>query len=129
MKQIIKVDEELKNKIIDLEKKCELICRNLVQKYQPEFSQLNQQLVIELMRMINGKTVTNQNLLDINYESLIEIGVEQDDEYYPNTTIPIWKCKADWFQKIGYLTRRDSIQLEEMISSIVREMLDDKEGE
>jgi hypothetical protein len=114
---------------MDLEKKCELICRGLEQKYQSEFNQHNQQLVIEFMRTLNGQTVTNQNLLDINYESSIEIGVEQDDEYYPNTTIPIWKCKSEWFQKIGYLTRRDANQLEEMISSIVMEMLDDEEGE
>ncbi len=129
MKQIIKVDEELKKKIIELEKKCEWICSHLAEKYQNEFHQHNQQLVIEFMRTINGKTVTNQNLFDSHYESYIEIGVEQDDEYFPNTTIPIWKCKSEWFQKIGYLTRRDSIQLEEMISSIVKEMLDDKEGE
>ncbi|MDP4108026.1 MAG: hypothetical protein Q8935_24185, partial [Bacillota bacterium] len=62
-------------------------------------------------------------------ESFIEVGIEHDEEYYPNAYIPIWKCKGEWFQKIGYLTRRNNEQLNSMISSLVKEMLADKEGD
>lgn len=129
LKQIIQVDDELKNKIIELEKECEILCHELQRRNQPFFAQKNQQLVIELMRTKNGKMGTNLDILEINYESAIEIGVENSEEYFPNTSIPIWKCKSEWFQKIGYLTRRNIAQLEKMITSIVKEMLDDKEGE
>ena len=129
MKQIIQVNDEQKQKIIELEKKCEAICLALEQKYQSEFKRLDQQLVIELIRMKKGKPTTDLDILEIDYESFIEVGIEHDEEYYPNAYIPIWKCKGEWFQKIGYLTRRSTLQLEDMVSSIVKEMLSDKEGE
>jgi hypothetical protein len=129
LKQIIQVDDEQKRKIIELEQECEAIGKTLVPKYQPEFKRLDQQLVIELIRKKKGKYVTVLNILDIDYESFIEIGIEQGEEYYPNAYIPIWKCKSEWFQKIGYLTRRTPEQLENMISSLVVEMLADKERE
>jgi hypothetical protein len=128
LKQIIQVDDEQKQKIILLEEECEAICRNLESKYQPEFKRHNQQLVIELIRKKKGKPTTAMDILEIDYESFIEVGIEQAEEYYPNAYIPIWKCKGEWFQKIGYLTRRTTGQLEEMVSSIVNEMLADKEN-
>ena|SRR5213080_1634514 len=129
LKQIIQVNDEQKQKIIELEKKCEAICLALEQKYQPEFKRLGQQLVIELIRKKKGKPTTDLDILEIDYESFIEVGIEHNEEYFPNAYIPIWKCKGEWFQKIGYLTRRSSQQLEAMVSLLVKEMLSDKEGD
>lgn len=129
LKQIIQVDDELKTKIMILENECELISKTIEHKYQHEFKRFNEQLVIELIRKKKGKIASEADLLEIDYESFIEIGLEHGDEYYPNAYIPIWKCKGEWFQKIGYLTRRSIDQLEKIMSSLVEEMLEDKEGE
>lgn len=129
LKQIIQVNDEQKQKIIELEKKCEAICLVLEQKYQPEFKRLDQQLVIELIRKKKGKLTTDLDILEIDYESFIEVGIEYNEEYFPNAYIPIWKCKGEWFQKIGYLTRRSTQQLEDIVSLLVKEMLSDKEGD
>lgn len=125
MKQIIQVDDELKEKIIELEFEIEELCRKLEQQYQPEFTKKNQKLVIELLRRINGKAATNTDSLENSYESFIEIGFEKGEDYFPNTSIPVWKCKSEWFQKIGYLTNKNNMQLEKMILSFIKEMLDE----
>jgi signal recognition particle subunit SEC65 len=129
LKQIIQIDDEQKQKIIEIEKECEIICHELEEKYQPEFKNNDKQLVIELIRKKKGKLATALDILEADYESFIEVGIEHEEEYYPNAYIPIWKCKGEWFQKIGYLTRRTKEQLNIMISSLVKEMLADKEGE
>jgi hypothetical protein len=129
LKQIIQIDDEQKRKIIEIEKECEIICQELEGKFQPEFTNNDKQLVIELIRKKKGKLATALDILEVDYESFIEVGIEHDEEYYPNAYIPIWKCKGEWFQKIGYLTRRTKEQLVIMISSLVKEMLVDKEGE
>jgi len=125
LKQIVQIDNVLKEQIITLENNCEAICNELERKYQQEFRRFCHKIVIELIRIKNGQPTTNQDLLEADYESFIEIGVEYDGEYYPNSYIPIWKCKMEWFQKIGYLTRRTIPQLEKMISAIAGEMLED----
>jgi signal recognition particle subunit SEC65 len=129
LKQIIQIDDEQKQNIMAIEKECEIICRELEEKYQPEFNKMDKQLVIELIRKKKGKPAKATDILETNYESFIEVGIEYDEEYYPNAYIPIWKCKGEWFQKIGYLTRRNNEQLNSMISSLVKEMLADKEGD
>jgi signal recognition particle subunit SEC65 len=129
LKQIIQIDDEQKQKIYEIEKDCETICRKLEEEYQPQFREIDKQLVIELIRKKKGKLASAVDLLEIDYESFIEVGIEHNEEYYPNAYIPIWKCKGEWFQKIGYLTRRSNEQLNSMISSLVKEMLTDKEGE
>lgn len=125
MKQIIPVNDELKIKITEIEKNCEIICKRLAAKYQANFSQFDAQVVIELIRIQNGRPASEKDLVEGDYESFIEIGFDQRGEYYPNSRIPIWKCKNEWFQKIGYVTRRDTHQLEIMISELVNEMMDD----
>lgn len=127
LEQIIQVDDEQKQKIIEMEKQCEILCRKLEQQYQLGFTRYNQHLVIELIRKKKGKPATALDILEIDYESFIEVGIEHDDEYYPNAYIPIWKCKSEWFQKIGYLTRRTTEQLHDIVSLLVKEMLADKE--
>lgn len=125
LKQIIPVNDELKEKIIEIEDNSEIICKHLVAKYQPKFRDFDAQVVIELIRIKSGKPVSNRELLEGDYESFIEIGFDQRGEYYPNSRIPIWKCKTEWFQKIGYVTRRNAEQLEMMISQLVLEMMED----
>lgn len=127
MKQIIQVDDNLKKKIIDLEIAVEALCQKLEQKFQPEFKNNGRYLVIELLRTKNGEVTTNEEILENYYESSVEIGIEHGEEYFPNTSIPVWKCKTEWFQKIGYLTNKNTMELQKMISSLVMEMLDDKE--
>jgi hypothetical protein len=127
LKQIIQIDDEQKQKIMAIEKECEIICRELGEKYQPEFNKMDKQLIIELIRKKKGKPAAATDILETDYESFIEVGIEHDEEYYPNAYIPIWKCKGEWFQKIGYLTRRNNEQLNSIISSLVKEMLADKE--
>jgi hypothetical protein len=127
LKQIIQIDDEQKQRIIEIEKECEKICLELEEKFQSEFQKIDKQLVIELIRKKKGKLATALDILETDYESFIEVGIEHSEEYYPNAYIPIWKCKGEWFQKIGYLTRRTKEQLTNMISSLIKEMLDDKE--
>jgi hypothetical protein len=129
LKQIIQIDDEQKQRIIEIEKECEKICLELIEKFQSEFKKVDKQLVIELIRKKKGKLATPLDVLETDYESFIEVGIEHGEEYYPNAYIPIWKCKGEWFQKIGYLTKRTKEQLTSMISSIVKEMLADKEVE
>jgi hypothetical protein len=129
LKQIIQIDDEQKQRIIEIEKECEKICLELGEKFQSEFQKVDKQLVIELIRKKKGKLATALDILETDYESFIEVGIERGEEYYPNAYIPIWKCKGEWFQKIGYLTRRTKEQLTNMTFSIIKEMLDDKEAE
>lgn len=126
MKQIIQFDEELREKINCFEKASEKICRELKQQYQQEFENVGQRIVIELIRIKNGKSAINEDIFEDHYESFVEIGVEQGSEYYPNGYIPIWKVKTEWFQKVGYLTNHDVVEMEYMVHSIVREMLEDR---
>jgi hypothetical protein len=127
LKQIIKINDEQTQKIHEIEEACETICRKLEQKYQKEFQRMNQHLVIELIRKKKGKPAVASDILEIDYESFIEIGIEHDEEYFPNAYIPIWKCKGEWFQKIGYLTKKTQEQLSTMVLSLVKEMIAYKE--
>lgn len=128
LKQIIQINDEVKKEILEIENACIHICRKLEQQYQPNFKKVNKHLVIELMRIKNGKGACDTEFLENNYESFIEIGIEYHGEYYPNEYIPIWKCKTEWFQKIGYLTRKTTTELERIMNLTVKEMLEDHEG-
>ncbi|XJZ25844.1 hypothetical protein ACF5W4_10545 [Bacillota bacterium Lsc_1132] len=126
LKQIIQLDNELREKIKSFEKESEKICWVLKQKYESEFEKLGQHLVIELIRVQSGKSALKIDVLEDNYESFIEIGIEQGKEYYPNGYIPIWKVKNDWFQKMGYLTDHNVDEIQSNIGRIVEEMLEDR---
>jgi hypothetical protein len=60
------------------------------------------------------------------YQSFIEVGIEKDEEFYPNAYIPIWRCKKDFFQKIGYFTNFDIEGIRCKIMLIIEEMLQEK---
>lgn len=126
MKQITQLDDQLKEKILHLENECQTICQKLEQAYQDHFRQYNYQIVIELVRLKKRNSAINMDIFADDYESFIEIGIEQyDGEYFPNSYIPIWKCKTEWFQKIGYLTKQND--LEKKLTLIINEMLEDVE--
>jgi hypothetical protein len=129
LKQIIHLDDQLEKEIILLEKECEIICHKLEQEIQAEFVEIGKRIVIELIRMKNGKCVDALNVFEANYESFIELGFETNGEYFPNGYIPIWKCKSEWFQNIGYLTNRSLEELEKIIGLIVKEILEDIKGD
>jgi hypothetical protein len=129
LKQIIQLDSKLEKEIILLEKECELICQKLEQVIQAENEKNDKRIIIELIRIKNGKSTFATDVFEADYESFIELGFEHDGEYFPNGYIPIWKCKTEWFQKIGYLTNRSLDELEKIIGLIANEVLDDIEGD
>jgi hypothetical protein len=126
LKQIIHLDNQLENEIIHFEKECELICQKLEQIIQAEN---DKRIIIELIRIKNGKSAVATDVFEADYESFIELGFEHNGEYFPNGYIPIWKCKTEWFQKIGYLTNRSLDELEKIIGLIANEVLDEIEGD
>lgn len=129
MNQIIHLDKQLEEEIIMLEKNCEIICRKLEQKIQAKFEQYGHHIVIDLIRIMNGTFASALDVFEDDYESFIELGLEHDGDYFPNSYIPLWKCKTEWFQKIGYLTNRSIIEIEKIIVLITNEMLEDIEGD
>jgi hypothetical protein len=129
LKQIIHLDNQLEKEIIHLEKECEIICQKLEQEIQAENKRSDIQIIIELIRIKNGKCTVATNVFEADYESFIELGFEHNGEYFPNGYIPIWKCKTEWFQKIGYLTNRSLDELEKIIGLIANEVLDEIEGD
>jgi hypothetical protein len=129
LKQIIHLEKQLEEDIIYLEKNCDIICRRLEQKFQAKFEQCGHRIVIELIRIKNGKNACALDVFESDYESFIEVGLEHDNEYFPNCYIPLWKCKTEWFQKIGYLTKRNTSEIEKIIDLIAFEMLEDAEGD
>jgi hypothetical protein len=129
LNQIIHLDKQLEEDIIQFERDCEIICRKLEQKFQAKFEQLDPQIVIELIRIKNGKSAGSLDVFEDDYESFIELGLEHEGEYFPNSYIPLWKCKTEWFLKIGYLTNRNLNEIEKIIALIANEMLEDIEGD
>ncbi|WP_409270360.1 hypothetical protein V1499_13130 [Neobacillus sp. SCS-31] len=125
MKQIIHFDEQLKEEILKLEDACVNICHSLQEKYQPEFEVHDQRLILELIRSKKGKKQPKGLCFEDDYESFIEIGIEQDDDYFPNGYFPIWKCKEEWFQKTGFLTEKDDAQIRAILEEMVKEMLEE----
>ncbi|WP_053599209.1 hypothetical protein [Bacillus sp. FJAT-18017] len=125
LKHIIHFDNKLKEEIKNLEAGCVQVCISVCNEYQPHFKEREQQLVLELMRTQKGNRKADKDCFEDEYESFIEIGIEQDEDYFPNGYIPIWKCKEEWFQKTGYLTDKNLNELEEVLRAMVLEMLED----
>ncbi|MDQ0273718.1 hypothetical protein J2S17_005650 [Cytobacillus purgationiresistens] len=121
MRQIVQLDEQTQKEVATLEQKCEQLVNKLNKQYACK--QIN--IVIELVRCRKGKLVSNHEIFTEDYESFLEIGIEEEEDYYPNDYIPIWKCKQELFHKVGYLTD-DSIKLiEEKLHCLVQELLMD----
>lgn len=125
MQQIIQFDNELRDKIKSFEMGSERISQELMRKYKADFEAFGQRIVIELIRIQNGQSAHNIDMFEDDYESFIEVGIENGTEYYPNGYIPIWKVKTEWFQKVGYLTDHDEAEIEFIVLSLVQEMLEE----
>lgn len=123
--QIVHFDQQLNDKIVELEQHCSQIAEKIERQYQKEFEQIGVQLVVELARFVKGKYSKSYDVFAENYESIIEIGIENDEGYFPNAYIPIWKCKKEMFQMIGYLTKYQPEQIERKIVGIIEEMLEE----
>lgn len=124
--QIVKFDEQLKEQILELEEICISICEKLQAAFSLEFLKLNVELTVSLIRSRKGKNAEPSNILDDHYESFIEIGLVECQEYFPNAYIPIWKLKQDMFEKIGYITEYNAIELEEKLTRIINEMYEER---
>lgn len=126
MLQIVEFNEQLKDDIILLENECVNICHKLQAMYVDEFQKLGVKIMVECMRTVKGKVTNCKNVFDDHYESFVEIGIEEDDEYFPNAYIPIWRCKKEMFQEIGYLTKYEPSGMEKKIHYIIQEMLHER---
>lgn len=126
MLQVVDFNKQLKDDILQLEKECASICKKLEDVYTDDFQNLGAKVLIDFVRTVKGKVTDQNHILDDNYESYVEIGIEKEEEYFPNAYIPIWRCKKELFQDIGYLTKYDASGMERKINHILQEMLHEK---
>lgn len=127
MKQVVDFNEQLREEVIAIENFCEKLANKIEKQYRDHFLPLGSKLMIDLVRLKKGKMVCENELFSDDYESFIEIGIEKDEEYYPNVYIPIWKCKKDWFQLVGYKTKCNEYEMEEKLNRIIVEMIEEAE--
>lgn len=124
--QVVEFTKQLEDEIKRLENECEKISMWLEEQYRGQFQKLGGQLMIECIRGVKGKSAEPSWVFENNYESFIEIGIEREEEYFPNAYIPIWRCKKELFQETGYLTKYDTTEIEKKITLIIKEMLQEK---
>ncbi|MBS4190885.1 hypothetical protein KHA94_11895 [Bacillus sp. FJAT-49705] len=129
MKQIVHLNDQIRNEVTSIEAECELLGNRLKQIYKDDFLRINELVVIELIREKKGKPASKVDIYNTCYESYIEIGVEKDNVYFPNAYIPIWKCKQEMFHTVGYLINLNIQALEKKMKRIILEMWEDHKGE
>ncbi|MGG0716870.1 hypothetical protein ABE096_04620 [Robertmurraya massiliosenegalensis] len=129
MRQIVNFNEQLRDEIVNFELACEKMCASFEEKYQQAFQAYNARLLIEFMRTLKGSLANPTDVYQDCYESFIDIGIEKDEEYFPNAHIPVWRCKKEFFQKIGYFTKYDIEGIQQKIALIIEEMLQEKKEE
>lgn len=129
MKQIIHLNEQIRQEIISIEAECERLGEKLKEKYKSDFELINERIVIELIREIKGKAAARDDIFIVNYESYLELGVEKENMYFPNVYIPVWKCKNEMFHNIGLLMEGNIQALEKKIQKIISEMCEDHKRE
>ncbi|MBT2690221.1 hypothetical protein J7I93_18790 [Bacillus sp. ISL-47] len=127
MKQIVELHERTRDKIAYIEKECEKLAKKLHNKYKQDFQIVNEHLVIDLVRSIKGRNVNNKDVFTVDYESFLEVGIETEEDYFPNAYIPIWKCKQEMFQSVGYLTDLNMDLIEKKMEVMIEEMLSERE--
>ncbi|MDE3839254.1 hypothetical protein C0966_07795 [Bacillus methanolicus] len=125
MKQIFQLDDKLKTEIIEFEKSCEQICMRQQKKFEDLFKKKGKRLTVELIREKKGKIAAANEIFEENYESYIETGIEEDGEYFPDAYIPVWKCKKDWFQTVGYVNEDPPSAIETKLEKMILEMLEE----
>ncbi|WP_080845761.1 hypothetical protein [Cytobacillus gottheilii] len=128
MRQIVQLDGHIRQEVAEIECKWEKVAREFSAYYDQKFCMFNEELIIEVIRNQKGKLAAQTDIITPYYESYLEIGIESEDEYYPNAYIPIWKCKQETFQRVGYLTNRTITELGEILHEMIKEMLEDREG-
>lgn len=130
MKQVVKLNEESRRQISDIEQKCEQLAEKLLNKYKTDFQTEEENLAVDLVRTIKGRHASENDVFENDYESILELGIETEDEFFPNAYIPIWKCKQEMFHSVGYLTNLDIDSIEKRMMLMIEEMLADRvEGE
>lgn len=130
MKQVVKLNEESRRQISDIEQKCEKLAEKLLNKYKTDFQTEEENLAVDLVRTIKGRHASENDVFENDYESILELGIETEDEFFPNAYIPIWKCKQEMFHSVGYLTNLDIDSIEKKMVLMIEEMLADRvEGE
>ncbi|WP_394579460.1 hypothetical protein [Cytobacillus firmus] len=130
MKQVVKLNEESRRQISDIEQKCEKLAEKLLNKYKTDFQTEEENLAVDLVRTIKGRHASENDVFENDYESILELGIETEDEFFPNAYIPIWKCKQEMFHFVGYLTNLDIDSIEKKMILMIEEMLADRvEGE
>lgn len=126
LRQIVQLDEHIRQEVAGTECEWERIAKKLLNVYNHRFITYNEALIIEVIRSKKGKKALQEDMFTADYESFLEIGLETEDDYYPNAYLPIWKCKQEMFQKIGYLTSRTPKKAEESLHEIIKEMLEER---
>ncbi|MEQ2529670.1 hypothetical protein WMO40_23650 [Bacillaceae bacterium CLA-AA-H227] len=126
MLQVIDFNNQVKNQILTLENKCSDMCKRMEEKHREEFQKLDAHLTIECLRTLKGKIVDQTSVFEPCYESFIEIGIEKDEEYYPNAYIPIWRCKSELFHEVGYMTKYSFLEIEKKVDYMIQEMLQER---
>ncbi|USK37573.1 hypothetical protein LIS77_16765 [Cytobacillus firmus] len=130
MKQVVKLNEESRRQISGIEQKCEKLAEKLLNKYKTDFQTEEENLAVDLVRTIKGRHASENDVFENDYESILELGIETEDEFFPNAYIPIWKCKQEMFHSVGYLTNLDIDSIEKKMILMIEEMLADRvEGE
>ncbi|EWG09731.1 hypothetical protein [Cytobacillus firmus] len=127
MKQIVMLNEETRRQISDIEQKCEKLAEKLLNKYKTDFQTEEENLAVDLIRTIKGRHASDNDVFENDYESILELGIETEDEFFPNAYIPIWKCKQEMFHSVGYLTSLDIDSIEKKMLIMIQEMLADRE--
>ncbi|WNS73876.1 hypothetical protein RRV45_13205 [Bacillus sp. DTU_2020_1000418_1_SI_GHA_SEK_038] len=129
MKQIVHLNEQIRQEVATVENECEELGKILQGKYENNFSMLTEKLIIELLREKKGKSATQEDLFSDSYKSYLEIGVEINGIYYPNGYIPIWKCKMEMFHTVGYLINLNLNSLEKKLQKMIEEIYEDHRRE
>ncbi|MBX9972657.1 hypothetical protein [Cytobacillus firmus] len=127
MKQIVELNEQTRNQISDIEQKCEKLAEKLINNYKSVFQTGGENLVVDLIRTIKGRCASENDVFKVDYESILELGIETEDDFFPNAYIPIWKCKQEMFHSVGYLTNLDIDAIEKKMIIMIEEMLADRE--
>ncbi|RBP87064.1 hypothetical protein DFO70_12265 [Cytobacillus firmus] len=127
MKQIVELNEQTRNQISVIEQKCEKLAEKLLNNYKTDFQTGGENLVVDLIRTIKGRGASENDVFKVDYESILELGIETEDDFFPNAYIPIWKCKQEMFHSVGYLTNLDIDSIEKKMMIMIEEMLADRE--
>jgi hypothetical protein len=123
----VELNEQTRNQISDIEQKCEKLAEKLLNNYKTDFQTGGENLVVDLIRTIKGRGASENDVFKVDYESILELGIETEDDFYPNAYIPIWKCKQEMFHSVGYLTNLDIDSIEKKMMIMIEEMLADRE--